>query len=73
MVAISKMSIKNVPASTLPDNAVLPKIKTISLGGGFKEQSSDPIGAWKCNFPPYWDEITPTDRPTDQPTKRRGS
>ena len=27
--------------------------------------TSDPIGAWKCNFPPFWEMLT--DRPTDRP------
>ena len=33
-------------------------------------KTSGPIGAWKCNFPPFWETMTerPTDRPPNRPT-----
>ena len=36
----------------------------------YLHEKKAPIGAWKCNFPPFYEFITcrPTDRPTKQPT-----
>ena len=37
----------------------------------FKKKASEQIGAWKCNFPPFFLKIM-TDRPTNRPHESRG-